>query len=112
MDIHEQEEARQLAAAVVQRCWRSFQLRRLYRFYRDLIREREKGDAATLLRMVNPQASLACQKLLFNRQEAVKEDPLQSCADLPAPDQQRVHAQCAFVAALLLIRLLSVQSSF
>ena len=37
------------------RAWRRYSTVRIYRYYRDLIRFRERGDPAVLLRAVNPR---------------------------------------------------------
>mmetsp|Transcript_23029 Transcript_23029/g.75059 ORF Transcript_23029/g.75059 Transcript_23029/m.75059 type:complete len:395 (-) Transcript_23029:67-1251(-) len=42
-------------AGRIQRAWRSYTSVRIYRYYRDLIRFRERGDPAVLLRSINPQ---------------------------------------------------------
>lgn len=102
---------RQLAAAVIQRCWRSCQLRRLYRFYRDLIREREKGDAATLLRMVNPKASrlrwLLCTPevpspeslpLLMNAAERPATSIALICRDRSGPSDSQAAWKCGMLS--------------
>mmetsp|Transcript_42038 Transcript_42038/g.108196 ORF Transcript_42038/g.108196 Transcript_42038/m.108196 type:complete len:86 (+) Transcript_42038:173-430(+) len=38
----------------IQRTFRSFLNRRIFRYYRDLIRFREKGEPGQLLRYINP----------------------------------------------------------
>lgn len=118
-------ELRQLAAGVVQRCFRSFQLRRLYKFYRDLIREREKGDAATLLRMVNPQVRFAratseephaCTSLLVNRiafvcVSEVSVRPRPSCRKLGWPRTRRLGRTSVCALGVYSFPLLSITRS-
>ncbi|KAJ3101151.1 hypothetical protein HDU97_001617 [Phlyctochytrium planicorne] len=43
------------AAKKIQRAWRSYYAIKIYRFYRELIRFREKGDPKKLLKFVNPK---------------------------------------------------------
>jgi hypothetical protein len=53
-------ERRARAAACIQRAFRQFMDRRIFRFYRDLVNFRLRGDNLTLLRSINPrEASLA-----------------------------------------------------
>ncbi|GFH10506.1 uncharacterized protein HaLaN_05831, partial [Haematococcus lacustris] len=48
------------AARIIQRAWQSFRNKRIYRFYRDLIQFRERGDPKEMLRAINPrEAQLA-----------------------------------------------------
>jgi len=42
-------------SAIIQRCWRRYSSVRIYRYYRDLIRFRERGDPKVMLRSINPR---------------------------------------------------------
>ncbi|PNH00894.1 hypothetical protein TSOC_013259, partial [Tetrabaena socialis] len=44
-----------VAARVIQTAWRAFRNRRIYTYYRDLIRFRERGDPRELLKVINPR---------------------------------------------------------
>ncbi|GFR44327.1 hypothetical protein Agub_g5540 [Astrephomene gubernaculifera] len=44
-----------MAARVIQTAWRGFRNRRIFDYYRDLIRFRERGDPRELLRVINPR---------------------------------------------------------
>ncbi|KXZ45887.1 hypothetical protein GPECTOR_49g471 [Gonium pectorale] len=44
-----------MAARIIQTAWRSFRNRRIFNYYRDLIRFRERGDPRELLRVINPR---------------------------------------------------------
>jgi len=51
---------REEAAYVIQKAWQSFRNVRIYKYYRDLIQFRERGDPKELLRSINPrEAQLA-----------------------------------------------------
>lgn len=43
------------AVSRIQRLWRRYSSVRIYRYYRDMIRFRERGDPALLLRTINPK---------------------------------------------------------
>ncbi|EFJ46573.1 hypothetical protein VOLCADRAFT_32536, partial [Volvox carteri f. nagariensis] len=43
------------AARIIQTAWRSYRNRRIFTYYRDLIRFRERGDPRELLRVINPR---------------------------------------------------------
>ncbi|GBG85600.1 hypothetical protein CBR_g40328 [Chara braunii] len=45
---------RHVAASKIQRAWRSYWDRRIFKYYRDLLLFRERGDPASLLRVINP----------------------------------------------------------
>ncbi|GAQ80325.1 hypothetical protein KFL_000510260 [Klebsormidium nitens] len=45
---------RDIAVKKLQRAWKSYWNRKVYRYFRDLIRFRERGDPALLLRSINP----------------------------------------------------------
>ena len=42
-------------AARLQRAWRSFTNRQIFRYFRDMILFHEQGDAAQLLKSINPR---------------------------------------------------------
>jgi len=48
------------AAVVIQKAWRRFSQRRIFQYYRDLIKFREKGHPAELLRCINIRESQLC----------------------------------------------------
>jgi hypothetical protein len=43
------------AAVVLQRAWRAFSDRRVFAYYRSIIQFRDRGDAASMLRAINPR---------------------------------------------------------
>jgi len=52
---HHPPHAHDSAASIIQRCWRRFSQRRIYFYFRDLIRSRESADPYLLLRRLNPR---------------------------------------------------------
>ncbi|PNW71779.1 hypothetical protein CHLRE_16g681301v5 [Chlamydomonas reinhardtii] len=44
-----------MAARAIQTAWRAFRNRRIFNYYRDLIRFRERGDPRELLKVINPR---------------------------------------------------------
>jgi len=56
----DQAATRDRAARVIQRAWLGFRNSRIFRYYRDLIHFRERGDPRELLKSINPrEAQLA-----------------------------------------------------
>jgi hypothetical protein len=49
------DDPRRIAARRIQHCWRGFSSRRIMRYYVDLIKFREQGSPAQLLRSINPR---------------------------------------------------------
>ncbi|KAG2433072.1 hypothetical protein HYH02_012776 [Chlamydomonas schloesseri] len=52
---HDQAYRTHMAARAIQTAWRAFRNRRIFNYYRDLIRFRERGDPRELLKVVNPR---------------------------------------------------------
>uniref|UniRef100_A0A7S0MRA8 Uncharacterized protein n=1 Tax=Pyramimonas obovata TaxID=1411642 RepID=A0A7S0MRA8_9CHLO len=62
-DVHQQHEdgsvlSEDQATRIIQRAWRRFSSIKIYRYYRDMINFRERGDPAQLLRAINPREAM------------------------------------------------------
>eukprot|EP00959_Pyramimonas_sp_CCMP1952_P253585 5298249-Pyramimonas_sp.AAC.1 len=54
------------ATRMIQRAWRRFSSVKVYRYYRDMINFRERGDPSQLLRVINPRVRALFEAALLD----------------------------------------------